>query len=290
MADSSPSSSATSLADVRDYFSEKADAYDDVDEQPYWMLSDELLWRMLGTHVLPRLPVGFRFLDAGGGTGRWSHRIASARPDCTGMLYDLTPEMSRHALEKARVHGYTDRFEVRTGDLADVGAQLAGERFDLIFNFHNVLGFVGDPDAVIASLAELMTADGLLVSFVPSRWHASFFNLNLGRVAEAERCLDGRGRFTDSMPDMHLFSPDRLTRLHRAAGLNIELLTGFPCLLYPGYQETQLHGSTDSLRRLLSDRGHFERLVALEQRVLTDPAAVGRGNNLFAVASKERAA
>ncbi|MEU7043461.1 class I SAM-dependent methyltransferase [Streptomyces varsoviensis] len=298
MADSSPGTTlaqttptaGASLPEIRTYFQAKADAYDDVDAQPYWMLSDELLWWALENYVLPRLPEGFRFLDAGGGTGRWTHRFATNRPDSSGLLYDLTPEMSDHARRKADAHGYPERLRVRNGDLADVGTELAGERFDLIFNFHNVLGFVADPGEVIASLAGLLTRRGLLVSFVPSRWHAAFFNLSLGNVAEAERCLAGRGGFTDTMPDMHLFTPDGLTELHRAAGLGIDVLTGFPSLLYPGYQETQLHGSTDRLERLLSDRAQVERLIALEQRTMAEPAAVGRGNNLFSVASRERTA
>ena len=280
----------TAVPKIRAYFTDKADAYDHVDEQPYWMLSDELLWWALETYVLPRLPAGFTLLDAGGGTGRWSRRIATAAPDSRGLLYDLTPEMSAHALRKANTHGYADRFEVRNGDLADVATELAGARFDLILNFHNVLGFVGDPGQVIDALAGLLTPAGLLVSFVPSRWHASFFNLTLGQVDEAVRCLDGRGRFTDTMPDMHLFTPAGLTEIHEAAGLTIDVLTGFPCLLYPGYQETQLHGSTDRLQRLLGDGTDVERLIAMERKVLTDPAAAGRGNNLFTVASKGNAA
>jgi SAM-dependent methyltransferase len=283
-------STASPDADVVDYFRAKADAYDDVDDQPYWMLSDELLWHVLSTTVLPRLPEGFRFLDAGGGTGRWSHRFATARPDATGLLYDLTPAMSDVARAKAQRHGYADRLSIRNGDLADVSGALDGERFDLIFNFHNVLGFVGDPAQVIASLGELLTPGGLLVSFVPSRWHAAFFNLALGQVEEAERCIDGSGRFTDTMPAMHLFTPDRLTALHEAAGLKLDVVTGFPCLIYPGYQETQLHGSTGWLENLLSDRDAFARIYELERRVLTDPAAAGRGNNLFTVASRQGSA
>ncbi len=254
------------------------------------MLSDELLWTALSTYVLPRLPEGFRFLDAGGGTGRWTHRIATARPDGSGVLYDLTPAMFGHAEAKARLHGYADRLACREGDLARVGSDLAGEGFDLIFNFHNVLGFVESPADVITSLGGLLNPGGLLVSFVPSRWHTAFFNLALGNVHEAERSLGGRGRFTDTMPDMHLFTPQELRAMNAAAGLDVELVTGFPVLLYPGYQETQLHGSTSSLANLLGDKATFDRLLDMERGLLGTADAVGRGNNLFVVASRGREA
>ncbi|MEU2355481.1 class I SAM-dependent methyltransferase [Streptomyces misionensis] len=277
---------AATLDEIRSYFDGKADAYDDVDAQPYWVLSDELLWSALAKSVLPRLPEGFRFLDAGGGTGRWSHRFATARPDSSGVLYDLTPAMFGHARAKAERHGYADRLSCREGDLGQVAEELDGERFDLVFNFHNVLGFVGSPQDVVTQLAGLLKPGGLLVSFVPSRWHAAWFNLTLGRTDEAERNLTGRGRFTDTMPDMHLFTPEQLRAINEAAGLRVDLISGFPVLLYPGYQETQLHGSTRSLADLLGDRRAFERILAMERSLLDRPDTVGRGNNLFVLASR----
>ncbi|MFF4806487.1 class I SAM-dependent methyltransferase [Streptomyces sp. NPDC001351] len=276
------------LDEIRTYFNGKADAYDDVDAQPYWVLSDELLWSALSEFVLPRLPEaeGFRFLDAGGGTGRWSHRIATARPDSSGLLYDLTPAMFGHAREKAERHGYADRLVCQEGDLGQVGENLAGERFDLVFNFHNVLGFVDSPADVITQLSGLLKPGGLLVSFVPSRWHAAWFNLALGQTGEAERNLAGRGRFTETMPDMHLFTPEQLRTMHEVAGLQVDLISGFPVLLYPGYQETQLHGSTRSLADLLGEPSAFERILTMERGLLGMSDTVGRGNNLFVVASR----
>ncbi|GGV42862.1 class I SAM-dependent methyltransferase [Streptomyces spectabilis] len=274
------------LDEIRSYFNGKADAYDDVDAQPYWVLSDELLWSALTEYVLPRLPEDFRFLDAGGGTGRWSHRFATARPDATGVLYDLTPAMFGHARAKAERYGYADRLACREGDLGRVGEELAGEGFDLIFNFHNVLGFVDSPTDVIKQLAGLLNPGGLLVSFVPSRWHAAWFNLTLGQTAEAGRNLEGRGRFTDTMPDMHLFTPEQLRAMNEDAGLRVDLTTGFPVLLYPGYQETQISGSTRSLAELLGDRAAFDEVFALERGLLGTADAVGRGNNLFVLASR----
>lgn len=278
--------SSAALDEIRSYFDGKADAYDDVDAQPYWVLSDELLWTALSEFVLNRLPEGFRFLDAGGGTGRWTHRFATARPDSSGVLYDLTPAMFGHAKKKAESHGYADRLVCQEGDLAEVGEALADERFDLVFNFHNVLGFVDSPPRTIEALAGLLKPGGLLVSFVPSRWHAAWFNLTLAQTGEAERSLEGRGRFTDTMPDMHLFTPDQLREMHEAAGLDVELVSGFPVLLYPGYQETQLHGSTHALADLLGDRSTFDRVLAMERSLLGRTDTVGRGNNLFVLASR----
>ncbi|MFE3886835.1 class I SAM-dependent methyltransferase [Streptomyces lydicus] len=275
----------TLLADVQDYFAEKADAYDDVDLQPYWVLSDRLLSAALTDEVLPKLPEGFRFLDAGCGTGRWTTFFAEQAPSSRGTSYDLTTEMLGVAQEKARHRGFADRVEFVRGDLADVTDVLAGQTFDLAFNFHNVLGFVADPEQVIADIAGLLNPGGLLVSFLPSVWHTAFFNISVGNMGEAEKALGGRGRFTTTMPDMHLYDLARIEQMHAAAGLELDVVTGFPNLIYPGYQETQLHGSTEKVVNIL-EGDNFDRIFEMENALRTTPGIAPRGNNLFVVSRR----
>jgi len=74
------------------YFKHKAKQYDDVDKQYYWKLSDDLLWWNL-QKFLKKLPKNFRFLDAGGGTGRWSERILHSYPHATGVICDISSSM-----------------------------------------------------------------------------------------------------------------------------------------------------------------------------------------------------
>ncbi|MEV4398203.1 methyltransferase domain-containing protein [Nonomuraea sp. NPDC049607] len=271
--------------EVLDYFRKKADGYDQVDEQVYWRLSDQLLWEALQEYVLPNVPVGGRLLDAGGGTGRWTQRILRERPDLTCVHFDLSPDMTRHATAKAEEDGYLDRLTVVNGDLMDVERHLAGDRFDLIISFHNVLGFVADPDEVLRQLATLMAPDAQLALVLPNRYHAAFFNLHVGMLEDAESAVsDARGRFTPDMPAMHLFTPGLLHETLVGLGLTVPVRTGFPTLIYPGYQETQLEGTSAGVSRSLSDPQSYERILKLERRMLSEPDLAERGNNLFFVA------
>lgn len=272
--------------EVQSYFAAKAAHYDDTDLQPYWVLSDRLLAAALDEHVLKQLPLGGHFLDAGGGTARWTSYVALSRPDLSGVLLDLTDEMMEVARRKAVDRGFADRVSFVVSDLADVSTALAGESFDLAFNFHNVLGFVGDPEQVVTDIGQLLAPGGLLVSFLPSAWHAAYFNISIGELDEAERALGGRGRFTSQMPDMHLFDLARIEQMHAAAGLDLQVVSGFPSLIYPGYQETQLHGSTESLVDALAE-GNIDRVFALENSLRHVREAAARGNNLFVVARKQ---
>jgi SAM-dependent methyltransferase len=273
--------------EVLEYFKRKADQYDLVDEQVYWNLSDRLLASVFEEHVLRALPASFDFLDAGGGTGRWTALLLRTRPEARGLLYDLSPEMSAKALEKGAAEGFADRLTVKNGRLEKVEHELAGRRFDLIFNFHNVLGFVQDVPDVVRQLAGLLAPGGLFVSFVPNRYHTMFFNIFVGNLEEAEHTFEtGQGRFTTDMPYMNLFTPAGMAELYREAGLEPLLTTGFPNLIYPGFQETQLRGSSSVLQGLLQQGDNFERIYRLEREVLNEPGIAARGNNLFVLGRK----
>lgn len=274
-------------AEVVSYFRNKADGYDRVDEQVYWRLSDELLWEAIERYVLPNLKQGGRLLDAGGGTGRWTDRLLTARPDITGVLYDLSPDMSKHAIAKAELHGYQDRLTVVNGDLMNVADDLASQSFDLVICFHNVLGFVAEPTEVLRQLSTLMNPGGQIALVLPNRYHTAFFNIMVGNLGEARSAVFDRiGRFTPDMPAMHLFTPTELQGDLARFGLHTTVRTGYPVLVYPGYQETQLDGSSAGVLRTLSDPQHYEQIRELELRLLGENALAERGNNLLFVAKR----
>jgi len=65
------------------------------------------------------LPTASRVLDIGGGTGSWSIALAAADPALTATVLELA-DVARVAGEQLRAAGYTDRINVRVGDvLAD---------------------------------------------------------------------------------------------------------------------------------------------------------------------------
>jgi ubiquinone/menaquinone biosynthesis C-methylase UbiE len=274
---------------VTQYFRDKADGYDLVDEQVYWRLSDELLWEALERYVLPSVPEGAKLLDAGGGTGRWSDRLLRHRKDMSGVLFDLSPDMTRHAAAKSVEHGYADRFKVLQGDLGQLNEQVEDEQFDLAISFHNVLGFVDDVPSVLRQITAALKPGGQAVLVVPNRYHAVFFNIFTGNLDEAESAAFARrARFTPDMPSMHMFTPSELTGTLNEIGAPVSFFTGFPVAVYPGFQETQLEGTSSTVRQTLSDDSAYERIKGIELRLLGEPGLAERGNNLFVVARKPR--
>lgn len=274
------------MSETKDYFAKKADRYDLVDAQPYWQLSDALLRGYLDAQVLGRIEPGFAFLDAGGGTGRWTDFLARADPSSRGVLVDLTPEMLAEAEAKAVRNGYAERVSFHLGDLD--GLELPSPpppstSFDLAICFHNVIGFVSDPAAVVDRIAAALAPGGLFALMAPNLLHAAYFNLTLGRVDEAERCLAGRGRFTDDMPGIHMFTAESAAALLEGAGLEVVDTVGFPVLVYPGIEDTRIEGSSAQAATMLDGPPGFQRVLELERQAMRRAGAANRGSNVVVV-------
>lgn len=270
---------------VLDYFARKARDYDRVDEQVYWQLSDELLWELI-TELLPGPDTAFRFLDAGGGTGRWTERIVRGYPQSSGVLYDLSAEMLAEARKKLTGRNReAGRVTLHQGDLAAVREVLAGERFDAVICLHNVAGFVPDFQRCFRDLASLLCPGGVIVLVAPNVYHVSWYNVLRREFGDAAKALhEGCGRFTADMPAMRLFTPTQLRVLSEAASLDIVMLTGFPVLTYPGFEETQISGDSPGAAGILSGPSGFASVLALERSAIREPDVAARGNNLFLAA------
>lgn len=274
---------------IIDYFAEKAGQYDLVDHQAYWRFSDSILKRIFEDYVVNRLKKGrdeITVLDAGAGTGRWTVNLFDLHPNLHSTLIDLSPDMLREAQNKLNRLGLIDRTRVIEGDLDRLESQSLPQ-FDLIICLHNVLGFVQSPQHVIRAFYEHLRDGGMLVILVPNYYHNLYFNVQVGQMDLAREAYPSSlGRFTQNMPNMHLFTPDTLSSVLANAGFGERRVSGFPNLIYPGYSETTIDQSTQSLGDLLSSSEHFEWLKSVELDLFKRPDVAARGNQLIGIAVK----
>lgn len=274
------------IDEVKEYFRKKAKKYDDVDKQAYWRLSDELLWNVL-TRYLRMLPDNFTFLDAGGGTGRWALKILSEFPNSSGTIADISHDMLNEATLNSKRIGVSGRLKIVNKNLEDFEI-LDQDSYDICYNFHNVLGFVENPINVLTNITSFVKKGGYVISFVPNLYHALFFNITIGNIEEASSLLRRkRGKFVNVMPDMNFFTPKIIKELYGEVGLKIVQLTGFPTIIYPGYQETQLHGSTKNLKSTLENQKYLNLIREIEKQLIDQGEEIAsRGNNIFICGKK----
>lgn len=274
---------------VQDYFNGKADQYDDVDNQLYWVFSDlfykEVLKRELGDWIAQRQQV--RLLDAGAGTGRWTMffcELFGKNVEVSGTLIDISKGMLDVA--EGKLSGGKETFECIHGNIEKMDA-VADQAFDIGLSFYNVLSFVEHPDVALKQVHSKLADGGLYLAVVGNAYHAYYFSLLTNRLEQLENVHSNRKiRFNDAMPDMHCFTPAELETLYQRAGFSDVRVVGGPNFLYPGMEETFVRGATDSLQSLLSESDTFKKLLDIELEHYTDPHIVGRSNTLLVIAKK----
>ena len=173
---------------VKKYFKQKAEKNNLVDAQLYWHLSDAILWKKL-TSYLDSLPKNFVFLDAGGGTGRWTHKILNAYPKSKGIIIDLSEDMLQVAVASAQKNNTTKRLHAIQGNLNTSFKSHIAAPVDIAFNFHNVIGFVDSPKQFIRHMANVVKPKGYVITLAPNLYHAVYFNVLLGNIAKAKKIL-----------------------------------------------------------------------------------------------------
>jgi|GEM_PF-2481034 len=273
------------------YFAEKADKYDDVDSQAYWVFSDsfykEVLRRELAPFFSSRKEV--RILDAGAGTGRWTislHEIFGGQSDISGELVDISPDMLRVAEQKLSDKGLRDAFNCSVGDIEDL-SKFEDESFDLSISFYNVISFVENPGKALSEIRRVLKKGGLHLSVVANTYHSLYFAVLTGRTKEIDRVLnESKIAFNDLMPPIHCFTPDALRDAYLNSGFGGAEVYGGPSFIYPGMEETFVSGNTDSIQAFLSTDDVFQKLMDAELKCYKNADVVGRANTLLAIGVK----
>ncbi len=273
---------------VSEYFRNKASHYDDVIFQPYWQLSDDILWNILCHEVFDKLNPKFTFMDAGGGTGRWTQKILDRYVHSRGVIIDGSPDMLGVAQAKFEGQEYHKRISCIQADFDKKLPLLPLDGFDVIFNLHNVIGFVTDPTHFISTLHQHLRSGGRLISLVPNRYHCAFFNIKNGNMDLAEDAIrQSRSKFVRDMPAIHLFDVGIMKGIYENTGLCQTRFWGFPNFIFPGYQETQLHGNTESLIDILSQGEIREKIFKLELQESSNVQILGRSNNILVIGNRD---
>lgn len=275
-------------AAVQRYFRNKAKDYDKVESQIYWNLSDDLLWYMLEKLVISKMGnKKVRVLDAGGGTGRWIIRIAECLKKSECVIYDISNDMLEVASDKIRKNNLENRIKVVEGDLQEMRDQKSSQ-YDLAVCFHNVLGFVNDYEKAFEEISRVVKPNGMLVIVVPNKYHMLYFSIVRKDISDLDSIANrSSGRFNKEMPLMHVFTPESIRTLYAKAGFSYTQVLGFPVTIYPQLEDTAIKGSGKRTKEILEDNKYFNRIKAIEKKLVINEETASRGNNLFAIGVKK---
>jgi ubiquinone/menaquinone biosynthesis C-methylase UbiE len=275
---------------VTSYFNEKAEQYDFVDNQIYWVFSDTFFKEVLRLEI-PQLIKSstIKLLDAGAGTGRWAlffDELFGKDHSIQGTLVDISDGMLKVAEKKLASQNKADRFSCMVGDIEDLSA-VEDTSFDVSLSFYNVLSFVEHPQKALEQIHKKLKPEGVHVSVVANTYHAYYFAILTNQLHILDLIRDeSKVQFNSIMPPMHCFTPEKIKSIYKAAGFSSVEVVGGPNFIYPGMDETYVNGRSESSVNKLSNPENFNKMLSIELENYRNPDIVGRANCLMVIAKK----
>jgi SAM-dependent methyltransferase len=260
------------------YHDHEAPAYDTkYDEIPFYkQVYDAVTWDNI-RRFLPPLPA--RILDAGGGTGRWTVRLAALGYDLT--LVDISQGMLDVARAKVEAQGLAGQVTILRQDIRRM-SDLAAESFDLVLAEGDPVSYCEDPAAAVHELARVARRGAHVIASVDSRSQAVIYMSQLDFDGAEEVLRTGqagwRGEDADLAYPIHAFTVPELAGLFEANGLRVVRVLGksvFFNRLPPEVRD-----------RILAEEALTQRLVELECRYADDPGWAGSGGHLEVTGQK----
>jgi len=266
-----PESARSETIKVIEYYAEIAGQYDELHDDIWWsVLYDGLTWE----HIRPCLPEEGLILDAGGGTGKWSLRMAEEKAGLSIVLLDVSREMLSVAKEKLAREGLEGRVWLVEADIC--APPFRSGVFDFALAEGDPISYCDDPGKAVRELNRVLKPGSLVQAGVDSLFAVVRRLMREGRIDEAEEVLR-RGCLMSSWGFRWWgFTPRSLRELFEDAGFEVVKISGKP-VLSPW---------SEKLREALRDEEKARKALELELSACDDPSIAGAGSHLHVVARK----
>jgi ubiquinone/menaquinone biosynthesis C-methylase UbiE len=138
------------------YHNEKSSWYESTFDVMYFKIYDVVTWKYLEPYI--PLSSNALILDAGGGTGRWTIRMA--KKGCRVILLDISQGMLNIAREKVEKEGLQHCIIIEKGDIRKL--KYSDESFDMVFCEHTLF-LLNEPDIALKEFARVLKKGAPLV-------------------------------------------------------------------------------------------------------------------------------
>lgn len=275
--------------DVTDYFSEKASEYDLVDEQIYWVLSDELAKKILIDQIDLIKKNNINLLDAWAWTWRWAlnfiELLSNKKISFKADLVDITEDMLDVAKEKIAKLWLDEKITCKVWNIEKLN-EYKNNSYDFAISFYNVLSFVEDYSMAIKEISDKLLNWWKYIWIVGNKHHAYYFSLLTNRITELNNVNSNRIKFNDLMPSMHCFDAYELKKIFLSnwfKKVNIYWLLNY---IYPWMEETFLKGQNEQKFNMLKNKSTFNKVLELEYKNCYNETLANRWNTLLFIAEK----
>jgi len=247
---------------------------------------DEITW----SNIEPFLPEQGWILDAGGGAGVWSIKMAE-RKKCSIVLLDVTPEFLTIAKRKIKDKMLTWRIEVVEADIRAIPHSEMS--FDFVLCEADPICICGDPEKAVSELSRVLKPNSYLVAGVDSTLYRVFRALSQGKSLDyVIEFLQTRisPAADDALIESKSFTPSELVLLLKKYSLETLRIVGKPIGFGPDMLDSFVSALPSEKRQsIFEDTTEKEKLAKILGEIYDEPHIAGIGSHLHVVAVKQEA-
>jgi ubiquinone/menaquinone biosynthesis C-methylase UbiE len=268
------------MEETERYYDEKSKSFGETFSALYFKVFDAVTWKYLEPY-LPTNPNAL-VLDAGGGTGRWTVRIAQKTQKV--VLMDISEGMLKVAAERIKQEGIQKKVVIKRGDIIETG--YADETFDLIFCEHALFLFK-EPDVLLKELSRILKNKATLIISAHSRYVQSLVSLpEKPNPNDMENALDIllRKKY-GTMPKntkvkIYTWTPDEFRKMLERHRFEIEKIIGKGITM-------PLRISSKFFTKNKYSETLFNKLLQFELALCDKPDALALAGHMQAIAHKK---
>jgi len=242
---------------------------------------DKVTWE----NIEPFLPKEGWILDAGGGAGVWSRKMAETGK-CRIELLDITGELLKTAKKRINKDELEERIEILQGDIRSVPHP--DKSFDFVLSEGDPISICGDPDKAVSELSRVLKPNCHFVAGVDSTFSRALNMLSKGKPVSYVSDFLQIGispAVEDADFDSKSFTPLELMSLFQKHGLKTVRIVGKPIGMGDIFVETL---PAERRRQIFENKVETEKLKKMLNSIYRDPYIAGIGNHLHIVAIKEK--
>lgn len=249
------------------YHDKIAEEYEEEYETPFWQLENEITWNNIKKY-LPKK--GGLILDAGGGTGFWSRRLAKQgfRMVCS----DITHKMLDVGKVLAEKEGLLNKIKFTYSDITNM-KEFEDGSFDFVLAEGDPVGYCGNPKKAVKELARVAKKGAFIVVSVDSFFAGINSLLKRKEYKKVDEVIKTKVTdFGQGFPTQ-FFTVDDLKDLFQSCSLKLVEVIG----------KQIMKGFSDEM---LKDKKLFNKVLEVENKFNNKASIIGMGHHIQIVGKK----
>ncbi|MBI3840604.1 MAG: methyltransferase domain-containing protein [Thaumarchaeota archaeon] len=245
-------------------------------------LYDGIAW----SSIEPFLPKQGRILDAGGGAGVWSVRLAE-KSECSIVLFDIAHRLLTTATTRLKALKLSGRVDVLIADIRVIPH--LGDSFDFVLCEGDPIAICGDSEKAVSELSRVLKPNGYLAAGLDSTIFRAFKALTSGASLDdvIELLRTGRSPAEDgALFESKSFTPTEFASLAKKHGLEMVRVAGRPIGFGSEMLDVFVSAIPIDLRREIFRENERPRLLNFLRQVYEEPYLAAVGSHLLVVAKK----